>query len=60
MNQLYQQHGLQTDFVYTGKMMFGIFDAIEKGYFPTGSNITCLHTGGLQGNVSLSLGTLIF
>jgi len=60
MNQLYQQHDLKTDFVYTGKMMFGVFDAIEKGYFPTGSNITCLHTGGLQGNVSLSLGTLIF
>ncbi len=60
MNQLYQQHNLPTDFVYTAKMMFGIFDAIEKGYFPTDSNITCLHTGGLQGNVSLPLNTLIF
>lgn len=60
MNQLYQQHNLPTDFVYTGKMMFGIFDAVEKGYFPPGSNISCLHTGGLQGNISLPLGTLIF
>jgi 1-aminocyclopropane-1-carboxylate deaminase/D-cysteine desulfhydrase-like pyridoxal-dependent ACC family enzyme len=60
MNKLYQQYNLPTDFVYTGKMMLGIFDAIEKGYFPPGANIMCIHTGGLQGNVSLSLGTLIF
>jgi 1-aminocyclopropane-1-carboxylate deaminase/D-cysteine desulfhydrase-like pyridoxal-dependent ACC family enzyme len=60
MNKLYQQYNLPTDFVYTGKMMLGIFDAVEKGYFPPGANIMCVHTGGLQGNVSLSLGTLIF
>lgn len=35
--------------VYTGKMMFGLFDLIQKDYFPHGSKILVLHTGGLQG-----------
>ncbi|MEA5259497.1 pyridoxal-phosphate dependent enzyme [Arcicella aquatica] len=35
--------------VYTGKMMFGIYDLIQKGYFPENANIVAVHTGGLQG-----------
>ncbi|WP_114748320.1 1-aminocyclopropane-1-carboxylate deaminase/D-cysteine desulfhydrase [Pleomorphovibrio marinus] len=38
------------DPIYTGKMMFGIFDLIKQGHFPEGSNILAIHTGGLQGN----------
>jgi len=30
-------------------MMFGIVDLIQKGYFPKGSKILAIHTGGLQG-----------
>jgi 1-aminocyclopropane-1-carboxylate deaminase len=60
MNLLYEQYKLPTDFVYTGKMLFGVFDSIKKNIFPKGSTIACLHTGGLQGNLSLSGGTLIF
>lgn len=60
MNELYNQHQLPTDFVYTGKMMFGIIDAVKKDLFPEKSKILCIHTGGLQGNLSLPTGTLIF
>jgi 1-aminocyclopropane-1-carboxylate deaminase len=60
MNQLYRQYQLPTDFVYTAKMMFAVLDSLKKGYFAPGSKITCLHTGGLQGNLSLPVGTLIF
>ena len=60
MNDIFSRYNLPTDFVYTAKMMFAIFDAIEKGYFKSGSKITCLHTGGLQGNYSLPKGTLQF
>lgn len=60
MNDLYKQHQLPTDFVYTGKMMFGVTDMIKKGKLAAGSNIVCLHTGGLQGNHSLKEGSLIF
>lgn len=37
------------DPVYTGKMMFGIFDMIQKKQFPANSKILAIHTGGLQG-----------
>lgn len=38
---------IQLDFVYTGKMMFGIFDLIKKNYFPKGATVIAVHTGGL-------------
>ena len=60
MNFLYQQHQLPTDFVYTGKMMYGVMDLIEHNFFVPGSKIVCIHTGGLQGNLSLQKGTLTF
>ena len=60
MNNIYKVHLLPTDFVYTGKMMFGVMDSIKKDFFEKGSKICCLHTGGLQGNLSLPDGSLIF
>lgn len=60
MNLLYKEQQLPTDFVYTAKMMFGIFDKIQNNYFEKGSNIIAIHTGGLQGNRSFPTGTLHF
>lgn len=60
MNQLYHKTGIPTDFVYTGKMMFGINDLLLKNYFPENSRIVCIHTGGLQGNKSLPKSILDF
>jgi 1-aminocyclopropane-1-carboxylate deaminase len=60
MNELYNEHQLPTDFVYTAKMMYGIMDLIKKDFFLPGSKICCVHTGGLQGNLSLPKNTLTF
>ena len=60
MNNCYEQFNIPTDFVYTAKMMFAVFDMINNNYFEPGSNIVCIHTGGLQGNLSLPSGTLTF
>ncbi len=60
MNDFYEQHHIPLDFVYTGKMMIGVNDLINKKYFPSGSKIVCIHTGGLQGNNSLAKGALNF
>jgi 1-aminocyclopropane-1-carboxylate deaminase/D-cysteine desulfhydrase-like pyridoxal-dependent ACC family enzyme len=60
MNDLWQQYSLPTDFVYTAKLFYAVLDKIKLGYFKAGSNILCLHTGGLQGNLSLPAGTLNF
>ena len=60
MNKLYAETNVPTDFVYTAKMMYSIYEKINSGYFKEGSKIVCIHTGGLQGNLSLPAGTLIF
>lgn len=49
LNRFHRETEIPLDPVYTGKMMFGIYDLIEKGYFPEGSRILAIHTGGLQG-----------
>lgn len=58
MNTFYKNHGIPLDFVYTGKMMFGVIDMIRQNYFAEKSRIICIHTGGLQGNSSLMPGEL--
>jgi 1-aminocyclopropane-1-carboxylate deaminase/D-cysteine desulfhydrase-like pyridoxal-dependent ACC family enzyme len=30
-------------------MLYGLYDLLQKGYFPKGSTIVAIHTGGLQG-----------
>ncbi|MCP2045701.1 1-aminocyclopropane-1-carboxylate deaminase/D-cysteine desulfhydrase [Pontibacter sp. HSC-36F09] len=50
MRSFQQEHQLPLEPVYTGKMFFGLIDLIRKGYFPKGSRIVAVHTGGLQGN----------
>lgn len=60
MNRCRQHYHLPLDFVYTAKMFYAVLDCIKKNNFPEGSNILCVHTGGLQGNKSLPLNTLLF
>lgn len=43
------KHNIQLEPVYTGKMIYGLFDLIRKDYFARGTTIIALHTGGLQG-----------
>jgi len=49
INQFYLTHQVSLDPIYTGKMMFGVMDMIEKKQFPKNSKILVIHTGGLQG-----------
>lgn len=60
MNRFYKVNNIPLDFVYNAKMMFGITDLIRKGFFPPGSHILAIHTGGLQGNDSLPANLLAF
>ncbi len=60
MNKWWKETGIPSDFVYTGKLFFAIMDLIEKEYFPVGSTILIIHSGGLQGNRSLPVGKLLF
>tara|TARA_R110000868_G_scaffold196650_2_gene442670 strand:+ start:4308 stop:5219 length:912 start_codon:yes stop_codon:yes gene_type:complete len=54
INRFKRDNNIQLDPVYTGKMMFGIFDLLENGYFAKGSRILAIHTGGLQGILGMN------
>jgi 1-aminocyclopropane-1-carboxylate deaminase len=60
MNSFYERTAIPTDFVYTAKLCYAITDLISNNYFPSGSRLLIIHSGGLQGNDSLTKGTLIF
>jgi 1-aminocyclopropane-1-carboxylate deaminase/D-cysteine desulfhydrase-like pyridoxal-dependent ACC family enzyme len=60
MNEFFKLTNIPTDFVYTGKLAFALFDLLKKDHFPPGSKILMIHSGGLQGNNSLQKGSLIF
>lgn len=49
INTFYTDNQIPLDPIYTGKMVFGVIDLIQKNYFPAHSNILLIHTGGLQG-----------
>lgn len=48
INDFHKQHSILLDYVYTGKMMYAIFDLISQGYFPENSTIIAIHTGGVM------------
>jgi 1-aminocyclopropane-1-carboxylate deaminase len=50
MRNFKQQTLIPLEPVYTGKMLYGIYDLLTKGYFKPGRCIIAVHTGGLQGN----------
>ena len=54
INEFNTLHNIPLDAIYTGKMMMGILDLLAKDYFPKGSSILAIHTGGLQGNKGMS------
>lgn len=44
------KHGILLDFIYTGKMLFGLYDLIKNSNQFDDKKIIVVHTGGLQGN----------
>jgi 1-aminocyclopropane-1-carboxylate deaminase len=54
INEFNARHNIPLDIIYTGKMMMGILDLVAKDYFPKGSSILTIHTGGIQGNKGMS------
>lgn len=61
MNEMWLEHGLPLDFVYTAKAFYGLRNVIVNGnIIPSNSHVLFIHTGGLQGNVSLPKNALAF
>ncbi len=45
-----ENHNILLDFIYTGKMLFGLFDMIKSSNQLDSKTIIVVHTGGIQGN----------
>ncbi len=60
MNSFYDRFQIPSDFVYTGKLFFAMARLSTEDYFPAGSNVLMIHSGGLQGNQSLPADCLHF
>ena len=43
------KNAILLDPVYTGKMLYAIYDLARQGHFPDGATVVALHTGGVQG-----------
>ncbi len=54
IQQFEQRQRVKLEPIYTGKMLYGIYDLISQGYFKSGQRIIAVHTGGLQGNRGFS------
>ncbi|MEO9892757.1 pyridoxal-phosphate dependent enzyme [Aurantibacter sp.] len=55
LNDFKLNTGILLDPIYTGKMIYGILDKIEKDHFKPGTQILAIHTGGLQGIAGMNL-----
>ncbi len=54
INDFKKKTQIPLDPIYTGKMVYGILDLVEKDYFVPGTNILAIHTGGLQGIMGMN------
>ena len=62
MSSFYQYTGIKLDPIYSGKMMFGLFNQLKANKNYRGKKILAIHTGGMQGlmGVEEKLGFPIF
>jgi 1-aminocyclopropane-1-carboxylate deaminase/D-cysteine desulfhydrase-like pyridoxal-dependent ACC family enzyme len=60
MNSFFKKSKIPTDIVYTGKLFYAFTQLVERNYFEKNSRILLIHSGGLQGNQSLTANQLEF
>ncbi|MEN2280488.1 pyridoxal-phosphate dependent enzyme [Algoriphagus sp. SE2] len=52
--KFYEDYKIALDPIYTGKLIFGVWDMISKNKIPKGSSLLIIHSGGLQGNIGFT------
>lgn len=60
MNQFWLKESVPTDIVYTGKVFYAVSNLLDKRYFKSSDRVLVIHSGGLQGNLSLPENSLLF
>jgi 1-aminocyclopropane-1-carboxylate deaminase len=51
IREMEEKHALPLEQVYTAKCLYACCQKAKEGYFPRGSRVMVLHTGGLQGRL---------
>jgi 1-aminocyclopropane-1-carboxylate deaminase len=54
IKQFVADTGILIEPVYTGKMLYALYDLAAKNYFKPDSNILAIHTGGLMGLLGMT------
>ncbi|MFD2562725.1 1-aminocyclopropane-1-carboxylate deaminase/D-cysteine desulfhydrase [Aquimarina rubra] len=54
INTFREEQNIALDPIYTGKMIYGLFDSIQNGTFTKNTRILAIHTGGLQGILGMN------
>lgn len=54
IKQIEELNEIVLDPIYTGKMLFAVYDLAKHNFFDPESNVICLHTGGQQGIAGLN------
>ena len=49
MGDFTRHSGIPLEPIYTGKALLALRQYVQRGYFPPGTRLVMLHTGGLQG-----------
>ncbi len=60
MTDVWNRYHVPTDIVYTSKTFYAIEHLVTTNQVPKGAKILMVHSGGLQGNLSLPAGALPF
>jgi 1-aminocyclopropane-1-carboxylate deaminase len=60
MNRFFMQTAIPTDFVYTAKLFYAWEQLCQAALKDDKNRVLIIHSGGIQGNLSLPKGTLIF
>lgn len=58
-NDFKNKHKITIEPIYTGKMLYGIYDLIKQNYFSKNITIVAIHSGGLQGLDGLKFRNMI-
>jgi 1-aminocyclopropane-1-carboxylate deaminase/D-cysteine desulfhydrase-like pyridoxal-dependent ACC family enzyme len=48
INNFQSKYNIPIEFVYTGKMLYGVFELLKQGFFAPHTTIIAVHTGGLR------------
>jgi 1-aminocyclopropane-1-carboxylate deaminase len=55
MQRFEDVHGIPLDPVYTGKLLFALYEMIKQQRFTPGTTLLAIHSGGLQGRAGFGL-----